>query len=82
MKLLECLDEQEAVVEGDERYVAMAAYKANASKVRDELDKLELNLQRHRARYLKTDRTDWGHAGDLERVATAIADINDWLGKH
>lgn len=82
MKLLECLDEQDVVAEGDERYVAMAAYKANALKVRDELDKLELNLQHHRARYLKTDRTNWGHAGDLERVTSALADINDWLGNH
>lgn len=79
MKLSEFLIEDEVVVEGDERYIAMSAYKANAAKVQEELDKLELNMMRHRDKYLKTDRTNWGYSGDLEHVVKQLEEINDFL---
>lgn len=68
------------VVEAESNYVAMSAYKANATRVQLELDKLEVNLLRHKERYLKTDRSNWGFSGDLEHVAKQLEEINDFLG--
>lgn len=79
MKFKEFLN-QPPVVEAESNYVAMSAYKANAAKVQMEMDKLGANLLRHQDRYLKTDRTNWGFSGDLERVAQLLAEINDFLG--
>lgn len=71
---------QSPVVEAESNYVAMSAYKANDAKIRSELEKLDLNLMRHRDRYLNTDRKNWGFSGDLEQVATQLKEINDFLG--
>lgn len=70
------------VVEAEANYVAMSAYKANAAKVQMELDKLEVNLLRHKDRYLATDRKSWGFAGDLEHVAKQLEEVNDFLGSN
>ena len=71
---------QPPIEEAESNYIAMSAYKANDAKIRMELEKLDLNLMRHRERYLKTDRKNWGFSGDLERVATQLKELNDFLG--
>lgn len=71
---------QPPVVEAESNYVAMSAYKANATKIQMELDKLEVNLMRHKERYLGTNRSSWGFSGDLEHVVKQLEEINDFLG--
>lgn len=65
--------------EGEETYVAMAAYKAAELKVADEIEKLKLNLMKHHDAYMQTDRTSWGFAGDLNNVVSQLRDINDFI---
>ena len=71
----------DTVTEGESNYVAMSAYKANTAKVQQQMDMLALNIQKHRERYMATDRQDWGYAGDLEKLNQQLTEINDWLRK-
>lgn len=76
----ETYDAPSSVKEAESNYVAMSAYKANAMKVQTEIDKLEVNLMRHKERYLGTNRSSWGFSGDLEHVVKQLEEINDFLG--
>lgn len=69
------------VKEGKETYDAMAAYKVAEMKVAEELRKLRHNLMQHHDTYMKTDRTNWGFAGDLNHVVSQLQDINDFIRK-
>lgn len=65
--------------ESEANYVAMSAYRANMSKVLDQIEDLKLNIAKHRDRYFGTDRTDWSYSGDMERLNQQLSEINDWL---
>lgn len=67
--------------ESESNYIAMSSYQAKAAQVDDEIEKLKLNMMKHRKEYLATDRTNWGYAGDMERLLKQLTEINDWLGK-
>lgn len=67
--------------ESESNYIAMSSYQAKAAQVDDEIEKLKLNMMKHRKEYLATDRTNWGYAGDMERLLKQMTEINDWLGK-
>lgn len=67
--------------ENESNYVAMSSYQANRAKAAMELDKLKANMMKHHAAYMNTDRTNWGYAGDMERLTESLRDINSWMGE-
>lgn len=65
--------------EGEESYVAAAAYKVNVAKVQDQLETLRRHLEKHQQEFAGTDQQNWAYSGDMARLAKQLSEINEWM---
>lgn len=81
MKFTEYLATPAPIVEADEAIIASSAYQINVGKVQRQLKKLQRYLMLHQTEYANTDQQNWAYSGDMARLATELAAINEWMGK-
>lgn len=65
--------------EGEEKYIASAAYKANLAKVVAQMERLNSNIARHQNDFARTNQKNWGYAGDMARLLESLEQINEWM---
>jgi len=65
---------------GEDVQSAQEAYTRSVKMVANRLEHLKITLKRHAAKYQK-DQHNWGYAGDLERAAELLDDIDDFLSE-